>query len=80
MLEAINVGAAEILPAASLRISERHEVMLRRGYVMVLDNAGRVVTEAVKVARTRPRTRIYDGKVGVIAGGSRPAGAPLKAC
>jgi exodeoxyribonuclease VII large subunit len=52
--------------------SERHEAMLRRGYVMVLDNTGHVVAEAAKV---RPNAALelefYDGKVGVIAGGSR---------
>jgi exodeoxyribonuclease VII large subunit len=52
--------------------SERHEAMLRRGYVMALDNKGRVVTEAAAV---RPGAALeiefYDGKVGVIAGGSR---------
>jgi exodeoxyribonuclease VII large subunit len=52
--------------------SERHEAMLRRGYVMVLDNTGHVVAEAAKV---RPGAALelefYDGKVGAIAGGSR---------
>ena len=52
--------------------SERHEAMLRRGYVMVLDNTGHVVAEAASV---RPNAALelefYDGKVGVIAGGSR---------
>src|SRR5579864_7265497 len=52
--------------------SERHEAMLRRGYVMVLDNTGHVVAEAVKV---RPGAALelefYDGKIGVIAGGAR---------
>src|SRR5712691_10925757 len=52
--------------------SERHEAMLHRGYVMVLDNTGHVVAEAAKV---RPNAALelefYDGKVGVIAGGSR---------
>ncbi|HVC57373.1 MAG TPA: exodeoxyribonuclease VII large subunit, partial [Stellaceae bacterium] len=52
--------------------SERHEAMLRRGYVMVLDNTGHVVAEASKV---RPNAALelefYDGKVGVIAGGAR---------
>jgi exodeoxyribonuclease VII large subunit len=52
--------------------SERHERMLRRGYVMVLDGAGHVVTEAAAV---RPNAALelefYDGRVGVIAGGSR---------
>jgi exodeoxyribonuclease VII large subunit len=52
--------------------SERHEAMLHRGYVMVLDHTGHVVAEAAKV---RPNAALelefYDGKVGVIAGGSR---------
>src|SRR5207245_1318133 len=52
--------------------SERHEILLARGYVVVRDAADRVVTDAVKV---RPNAALelefYDGKVGVIAGGSR---------
>jgi exodeoxyribonuclease VII large subunit len=58
--------------------SERHESLLARGYVVVREFSGkpgdpeRVVTDAVKV---RPNTALelefYDGKVGVIAGGSR---------
>jgi exodeoxyribonuclease VII large subunit len=52
--------------------SERHESLLARGYVVVRDAAGGVVTDAVKV---RPNAALelefYDGKVGVIAGGSR---------
>jgi exodeoxyribonuclease VII large subunit len=52
--------------------SERHESLLARGYVVVRDAAEKVVTDAVKV---RPNTALelefYDGKVGVIAGGSR---------
>ncbi len=52
--------------------SERHESLLARGYVVVRDASERVVTDAVKV---RPNTALelefYDGKVGVIAGGSR---------
>jgi exodeoxyribonuclease VII large subunit len=52
--------------------SERHESLLARGYVVVRDAAERVVTAAVKV---RPNAALelefYDGKVGVIAGGSR---------
>jgi exodeoxyribonuclease VII large subunit len=52
--------------------SERHESLLARGYVVVRDNAERVVTDAIKV---RPNAALelefYDGKVGVIAGGSR---------
>ena len=46
--------------------------MLARGYVVVRDASERVVTDAVKV---RPNTALelefYDGKVGVVAGGSR---------
>ena len=52
--------------------SERHESLLARGYVVVRDAAGGVVTEAVNV---RPNAALelefFDGKVGVIAGGSR---------
>jgi len=52
--------------------SERHENLLARGYVVVRDAAEHVVTDAVKV---RPGAALelefYDGKVGVIAGGSR---------
>ena len=52
--------------------SEHHESLLARGYVMVLDPTGHVVAEAAKV---RPNAALelefYDGKVGVIAGGSR---------
>jgi exodeoxyribonuclease VII large subunit len=52
--------------------SERHESLLARGYVVVRDASERVVTDAVKV---RPNAALelefYDGKVGVIAGGSR---------
>jgi exodeoxyribonuclease VII large subunit len=52
--------------------SERHESLLARGYVVVRDAAERVVTDAIKV---RPNTALelefFDGKVGVIAGGSR---------
>jgi exodeoxyribonuclease VII large subunit len=52
--------------------SERHESLLARGYVVVRDGTERVVTDAAKV---RPGAALelefYDGKVGVIAGGSR---------
>ena len=52
--------------------SERHESLLARGYVVVRDAAEKVVTDAVKV---RPNAALelefFDGKVGVIAGGSR---------
>src|SRR5437879_2075880 len=61
--------------------SERHESLLARGYVVVRDAAERVVTDAIKV---RPNAALelefFDGKVGVIAGGScrpeRPSGPP----
>src|SRR5438876_4460370 len=52
--------------------SERHESLLARGYVVVRDAAERVVTDAIKV---RPNAALelefFDGKIGVIAGGSR---------
>jgi len=54
--------------------SERHESLLARGYVVVRDLAAaeRVVTDAQTV---RPNAALelefYDGKIGVIAGGSR---------
>jgi exodeoxyribonuclease VII large subunit len=54
--------------------SERHESLLARGYVVVreLGAAERVVTDAQNV---RPNAALelefYDGKIGVIAGGSR---------
>jgi exodeoxyribonuclease VII large subunit len=52
--------------------SERHESLLARGYVVVRDATERVVTDAIKV---RPNAALelefFDGKVGVIAGGSR---------
>jgi exodeoxyribonuclease VII large subunit len=52
--------------------SERHESLLARGYVVVRDGTERVVTDAANV---RPGAALelefYDGKVGVIAGGSR---------
>src|SRR5271170_897514 len=52
--------------------SERHESLLARGYVVVRDAAERVVTDAVKVkANAALELEFYDGKVGVIAGGSR---------
>jgi exodeoxyribonuclease VII large subunit len=50
--------------------SERHESLLARGYVVVRDAAGGVVTEAATV---RPNAALelefHDGKVGVVAGG-----------
>jgi exodeoxyribonuclease VII large subunit len=52
--------------------SERHDSLLARGYVVVRDAAGGVVTEAALV---RPNAALelefHDGKVGVVAGGSR---------
>jgi exodeoxyribonuclease VII large subunit len=52
--------------------SERHESLLARGYVVVRDAAERVVTDAVKVKPNAAlELEFYDGKVGVIAGGSR---------
>jgi exodeoxyribonuclease VII large subunit len=54
--------------------SERHESLLERGYVVVWDNGGKVVEDARTV---RPGAALelefYNGKVGVIAGGSRRA-------
>jgi exodeoxyribonuclease VII large subunit len=52
--------------------SERHESLLARGYVVVRDASERVVTDAVKVKPNAAlELEFYDGKVGVIAGGSR---------
>jgi exodeoxyribonuclease VII large subunit len=52
--------------------SERHESLLARGYVVVRDGTERVVTDAVKVKpNTALELEFYDGKIGVIAGGSR---------
>ena len=55
--------------------SERHESLLARGYVVVRDAAGSVVTEAASV---RPNAALelefHDGKVGVVAGPPRPGG------
>ncbi|HTV90508.1 MAG TPA: exodeoxyribonuclease VII large subunit [Stellaceae bacterium] len=54
--------------------SERHDSLLARGYVVVreLGGAERIVTDAAAV---RPNAALelefYDGKVGVVAGGSR---------
>jgi len=52
--------------------SEHHESLLARGYAVVWDAAGRVVKDAMTV---RPGNALelefYNGKVGVIAGGSR---------
>ncbi|MGD9617593.1 MAG: exodeoxyribonuclease VII large subunit [Alphaproteobacteria bacterium] len=56
--------------------SERHESLLARGYVVVRDAAGAVVTEAAAV---RPNTALelefHDGKVGVVAGVGASVGA-----
>ncbi len=52
--------------------SERHESLLARGYVVVRDASERVVTDAIKVRPNTPlELEFYDGKVGVVAGGSR---------
>ena len=52
--------------------SERHESLLARGYVVVRDAAERVVTDAIKVRLNAAlELEFFDGKVGVIAGGSR---------
>ena len=52
--------------------SERHESLLARGYVVVRDAAERVVTDAIKVKPNAAlELEFFDGKVGVIAGGSR---------
>ncbi len=52
--------------------SERHESLLERGYAVVWDAAGRIVKDARPI---RPGAALelefYNGKVGVIAGGSR---------
>ncbi|MGE5271046.1 MAG: exodeoxyribonuclease VII large subunit, partial [Thiohalocapsa sp.] len=52
--------------------SERHESLLERGYAVVWDNASKVVSDARTI---RPGAALelefYNGKVGVIAGGSR---------
>src|SRR6266478_4588702 len=57
--------------------SAHHEALLHRGYVVVRDGAERVVTDAVKVKpNTALELEFYDGKVGVIAGGSRRPEAP----
>ncbi len=52
--------------------SERHESLLARGYVVVRDNTERVITDAAKVKPNAAlELEFYDGKIGVIAGGSR---------
>jgi exodeoxyribonuclease VII large subunit len=52
--------------------SERHESLLERGYAVVWDNANKIVKDARTI---RPGAALelefYNGKVGVIAGGSR---------
>ena len=52
--------------------SERHESLLARGYVVVRAAVGGVVTDAAKVKPNAAlELEFYDGKIGVIAGGSR---------
>src|SRR5579884_4052095 len=52
--------------------SERHESLLERGYAVVWDNAGAVVSDARTVRPGAPlELEFYNGKVGVVAGGSR---------
>jgi exodeoxyribonuclease VII large subunit len=54
--------------------SERHESLLARGYVVVRDTAGGVVTEAATVKPNAAlELEFHDGKVGVVAGGTRRA-------
>jgi exodeoxyribonuclease VII large subunit len=67
------VGKRDALDNFSGRLathSERHDSLLARGYVVVRDTSGGVVTEAAKV---RPHAALelefHDGKVAVIAGG-----------
>jgi exodeoxyribonuclease VII large subunit len=65
-------GATDNFAGRLATHSEHHESLLARGYAVVLDTTGHVVAEAAKV---RPNAALelefYDGKVGVIAGGSR---------
>jgi exodeoxyribonuclease VII large subunit len=50
--------------------SERHESLLARGYVVVRDASGGVVTEAATVKPNAAlELEFHDGKVGVVAGG-----------
>jgi exodeoxyribonuclease VII large subunit len=52
--------------------SERHESLLARGYAVVWDGASRVVKDARTVKPGAAlELEFYNGKVGVIAGGSR---------
>jgi exodeoxyribonuclease VII large subunit len=52
--------------------SERHESLLARGYAVVWDSAAHVVSDAATVKPGAAlELEFYNGKVGVIAGGSR---------
>jgi exodeoxyribonuclease VII large subunit len=52
--------------------SERHESLLARGYAVVWNGVGRVVSDAATVKPGAAlELEFYNGKVGVIAGGSR---------
>ena len=89
MARAVVPASAHALDNFSGRLathSERHDSLLARGYVVVRDASGGVVTEAAKV---RPHAALelefHDGKVAVIAGGlsrravrgtAPPAGQP----
>jgi exodeoxyribonuclease VII large subunit len=56
--------------------SERHESLLARGYVVVRDRAGGVVTEAASVKPNAAlELEFHDGRVGVVAGGGAGIGA-----
>jgi exodeoxyribonuclease VII large subunit len=49
--------------------SERHESLLRRGYVVVRDAVARVVTESAGISAGAPLDlEFHDGRVGVVAG------------
>jgi exodeoxyribonuclease VII large subunit len=49
--------------------SERHESLLRRGYVVVRDGVARVVTDAAAINAGAPLDlEFHDGRVGVVAG------------
>jgi exodeoxyribonuclease VII large subunit len=60
--------------------SERHDSLLARGYVVVRDASGGVVTEAASV---RPNAALelefHDGKVGVVAAGGGTGGGSRRA-
>jgi exodeoxyribonuclease VII large subunit len=59
--------------------SERHESLLRRGYVVVRDGVARVVTEAAAITPGAPLDlEFHDGRVGVVAG-SRARPRPRRA-